>query len=201
MLRVKELRGDHFGPIDLSVAAGTCLGVTGASGAGKTILLRGIVDLDPNTGSVSWNGQAREAMPAPAWRRMVGYVPAETAWWADDVASHFDDAAIARSLIEAVGLPADALGWEVARLSSGERQRLGLIRALILDPQVLLLDEPTAPLDVEATGKVEALLERECAAGKAIILVSHDPEQIARMAEATVRIEHGRLSDMTEGAA
>jgi ABC-type iron transport system FetAB ATPase subunit len=201
MLCVEDLRSAHFGPIDLSVTGGACLGVTGASGAGKSILLRGIVDLDPNSGAVSWNGQSREAMPAPAWRRMVGYVPAETAWWADDVARHFDDLSVVGQLIEAVGLPAAALGWEVARLSSGERQRLGLVRALALDPQVLLLDEPTAPLDAEATSKVEALLKRELAAGKAMILVSHDPEQIARMAQMTVRIAAGRLVDTSEEAA
>jgi UDP-glucose/iron transport system ATP-binding protein len=198
MLRVNQLRSDHYGPIDLSVAPGTCLGLSGASGAGKTVLLRGIVDLDPNTGTVSWKGAAREAMPAPVWRRMVGYVPAETAWWADDVATHFDDADGARPIIEAVGLPPEALGWEVARLSTGERHRLGLVRALMQRPEVLLLDEPTAPLDAEATGKVEALLKRELAEGKAIILVSHDARQIARLAQSAVRIADGRIADVDE---
>lgn len=201
MLRVTDLRGDHYGPINLAVEAGTCLGLAGASGAGKTILLRGIVDLDPNTGTVSWNGRARAAMSAPAWRRLVGYVPAETAWWADDVAAHFADRSAASELLEAVGLPGDALDWEVARLSTGERHRLGLVRALMQRPEVLLLDEPTAPLDAEATDKVEALLRRELAVGKAIILVSHDPAQVTRMAHTTARIENGRLTRTTETAA
>ena len=201
MLRVDQLRGDHYGPIDLDVEAGTCLGISGASGAGKTILLRGIVDLDTNTGHVSWIGRPRAAMPAPEWRRMVAYVPAETAWWADDVAAHFGDIAAAQSLIEMAGLPSDALGWDVARLSTGERHRLGLVRALALEPDVLLLDEPTAALDADATKRIEALLERALASGKTIILVSHDPAQLSRLAKSTVRIVNGRLAETERPAA
>lgn len=193
MLSISNLRSRLFGPIDLEVAAGECVAIVGASGAGKSLLLRAIVDLDPNEGEAVWNNHARNKMPAPDWRRMVGYVPAETGWWADEVATHFDHRQEALGLIEAVGLSPDAMGWEVARLSTGERHRLGLVRALVQKPEVLLLDEPTAPLDEQATRAVETLLQNELKSGTAILLVTHDVRQAERLASRSLMIAGGKL--------
>lgn len=140
MLVVEGLRRLGFGPFDLTVAAGECVGVAGPSGAGKSVLLRMIADLDPHVGTARLDDRSREGMPATAWRRLVTYVAAESGWWADHVAAHFSAPEAARALLPALHLAADALDWPVARLSSGERQRLALIRALVQAPRMLLLD-------------------------------------------------------------
>lgn len=193
MLSIKHLTSEFLGPVDLEIAAGTCVAISGASGAGKTLLLRAIADLDPNDGQVSWQGRAREAMPAPEWRRLVALVPAESGWWEDRVGANFPTPPES-GLLADVGLPDDVMDWDVARLSSGERQRLATVRALARRPHVLLLDEPTAALDVEAAAKVEAVIQRQLAGGAAIVLVTHDPAQAARLAQQTVVMDGGRLA-------
>ena len=140
MLRVEGLSRPGLGPVDLELASGRCLAVTGPSGSGKTLFLRALADLDPSQGRVSLNGKSREAMAATDWRRRVTYVATESGWWAETVGAHFKDWDGLGDITGALGLP-DAAGWPVARLSTGERQRLALARALELAPQVLLLDE------------------------------------------------------------
>jgi ABC-type multidrug transport system ATPase subunit len=193
MLIVERLQRLSFGPFELTVAPGECVGIAGPSGAGKSVFLRMIADLDPHVGTARLGDARREAMPAPRWRRLVTYVAAESGWWADTVGAHFAEAGRAETLLPALGLPGDALAWPVARLSSGERQRLALIRALAQEPRALLLDEPTAALDPDATQAVETLLRGALASGAAIVLVSHDPRQAERMATRRFRLEAGRL--------
>ena len=133
-------------------------------------------------------------LAAPQWRTKVGLVPAETGWWADTVAQHFSRPGEAAALLEALGLPGDALSWQVQRLSTGERHRLAIARALQLAPDVLLLDEPTAALDKQATKKVEAVLRGQLQAGKAIVLVTHDAAQLKRLAHSQVALSGGKAS-------
>lgn len=193
MLTVSGLRRPGIEPADLSVSKGECVAISGPSGAGKSLLLRAIADLDPNQGEVRLNGAAREAISAPEWRRQVVYVAPESGWWAGDVGAHFADRSRAADLLSELALPPDALTWPVARLSTGERQRLALARALELAPRVLLLDEPTSGLDPEAASKVEELLRRRLAQGAVIVLVTHDREQANRLAGRRLRMDHGRL--------
>jgi ABC-type iron transport system FetAB ATPase subunit len=136
-------------------------------------------------------------MPAPQWRRLVTYVAAESGWWDDTVGRHFADPAGSRTRLAHVGLPDDALDWPVARLSTGERQRLALLRALAHEPRVLLLDEPTSALDPDATRAVEALLGATLARGVAIVLVSHDVAQVERLAHRRLRMAAGQLAAPT----
>ncbi len=194
MLRIESLRRDRFGPFDLVLAAGEACAVTGPSGAGKSVLLRMIADLDPSEGRVSLDGIDREAMPAPLWRRQVTYLAAEAGWWAESVAEHFSADAPARLAPEraALLLPPEVFGWPVARLSTGERQRLALLRALAGGPRVLLLDEPTASLDPESVRGAEAVLEGRRAAGLSLVLVSHDPAQVARLTTRRLAVAGGR---------
>ncbi len=184
-----------MGPVDLALGDGECVALSGPSGSGKSLLLRAIADLDPNDGRVSLDGTQREAVEAPAWRRQVTYVAAVSAWWADRVGAHFDDGEAARPILGALGLPPAALDWTVARLSTGERQRLALARALVLGPRVLLLDEPTAALDPDATAAVEAVLKDRLGRGTAILLVSHDVPQAKRLARRRFRVEGGMLHE------
>ncbi len=195
MLSVRDLRSAVFGPVSLQVAAGECVAVMGPSGAGKSLLLRAIADLDPNNGEVSLNGLARNAVPAPVWRRQVALVPAQSGWWADKVGEHFITAAPDTDLLEALGLATETLNWSVARLSSGEKHRLAVLRALSLRPRALLLDEPSASLDETSTERLEAVLERQRDGGVALVLVTHDAAQAERLAARVLTMAGGRIAD------
>jgi ABC-type iron transport system FetAB ATPase subunit len=168
--------------VDLNVAAGEIVCLSGASGSGKTRLLRAVADLEPHAGRVKLGGTERESVPAHEWRRRVMLVPAESQWWADTVGEHF-----CRPMTEALvelDLPAEARGWMVARLSSGEKQRLALIRAASSWPAALLLDEPTANLDVTSTKRVERWLTDLIRTQQLpAIWVAHDAGQISRVAD------------------
>jgi energy-coupling factor transporter ATP-binding protein EcfA2 len=107
MLQIENLKNLFVGPVDLGIAAGECVAIRGASGSGKSLLLRAIADLDPNDGNVTWNGQSRSALPAPKWRQLVGLVPAESGWWANRVVEHFETKSELNVLLDAVGLPPD----------------------------------------------------------------------------------------------
>ncbi|MEQ9491071.1 MAG: ABC transporter ATP-binding protein [Alphaproteobacteria bacterium] len=193
-LTVSRLERPALGPISLSVAAGACLAVRGPSGAGKSLLMRAIADLDPATGRVELDGRSRESWFAPDWRRQVAYVPAEAGWWAPVVGEHFlSDNGDTPDLLQAVGLAGDTLDWPVERLSSGESQRLALIRALVRKPKFLLLDEPTSALDNDATIRIERLLHRQMAQGLGLVLVTHSAEQEHRLATATLELEDGKM--------
>ncbi len=109
--------------------------------------------------------------------------------------AHFADWSAAEPLVEALGLPAACRDWPVARLSTGERQRLALVRALVQRPQVLLLDEPTGGLDETARDAVEALIAGRLAEGAAALWVTHDAEQARRLAKRCLRVEGGRVTE------
>ena len=158
-------------------------------------VISAVSDLDPNDGAVSLDGVACVAMPAPDWRRRVAYLPAEPGWWAETVGAHFADWPAAEPLVEALGLPAASRDWPVARLSTGERQRLALVRALVQRPRVLLLDEPTAGLDETARDAVERLIAERLAEGAAALWVTHDAEQARRLARRCLRVEGGRVTE------
>ena len=172
--------------------------VTGPSGSGKSLFLRMIADLDPNEGKVWLNGRERTSIPAPQWRRQTTYVSAESGWWADRVIEHFDvnRRSEVAALAARLGLRPDLLDAPVAQLSTGEKQRLALVRALLRSPPVLLLDEPTGPLDEESVVRVEALLRERMATGTTILLVTHDPNQAERLGHQRYRMVAGQLETL-----
>jgi ABC-type iron transport system FetAB ATPase subunit len=179
--KVSELRYGGFGPVSFALQAGERIGVTGPSGCGKTRLLRALADLDPWQGEIQLDERAPDATPASAWRKKVAYLPAESQWWFDDVGAHFAVPPDAEEAC-ALGLDPAVLSWPVARLSSGEKQRLGLLRTLASRPAVLLLDEPTAHLDAERERAFEALVARRCETdGLMAVWVAHNPEQLQRI--------------------
>jgi len=195
LLVFEGLHSPFGGPFDLAVVAGECVCVQGASGAGKSVLLRLIADMDPNSGHVYLNGHPREHWSAPEWRRQVVYQAAEPAWWAPTAGEHFRPAerAAMGDLVTALNLPVGVLDTDIARLSTGERQRLALIRSLVQRPLVLLLDEPTASLDPASTQAMEALLCQRLGSGLAIVMVTHSLEQAQRMGHRRFNLIERRL--------
>lgn len=157
------------------------LAMSGPSGSGKSLLLRALADLDKHQGQVFLKGLLQEAFKPAEWRKQIVLVAAESGWWNSGVADHFQELPSEQAL-SGLGFSTDVFHWPVDRLSSGERQRLGLLRALVLKPAVLLLDEPTANLDEKNTLKVEKLIKGYLQNKPATaIWVSHDSAQRKRL--------------------
>jgi len=191
-LVVSHLQREGLKDISLQVPTGQTLCIHGRSGSGKSLLLRAIADLDANRGQVSLGDTRREAIPAPRWRRLVMYLPPESHWWDERVRPHANEWPM--STLRQLGFEEDVLGWEISRLSTGERQRLSIARALARNPKALLLDEPTANLDHNSTLAVEQVLGDYQAKMQAPLLwVSHDPSQHQRVASVSREIIAGAL--------
>ncbi|MGY3232150.1 ABC-type iron transport system FetAB ATPase subunit [Luteibacter sp. HA06] len=192
-LIVEGLRNALAGPFNFTVTACQCLTITGPSGSGKTVLLRMIADLDAHEGTVTMDGTDRASITAAEWRRRAALVPARSGWWADSVGEHFapDREATWRALGAELLLPTAVFDRAIEDVSTGERQRLALIRALLIEPRLLLLDEPTASLDPVATQAVEGLIAQRRAAGTTVIWVTHSAEQAIRVGDVTRQMHAG----------
>jgi phosphate-transporting ATPase len=195
MLELKGLcRPGLLEPLDLRILPGQCVALTGPSGAGKSVLMRALADLDPARGAVWLDGVARAAVSGPEWRRRVAYLPAEPGWWAELAREHFLDWPSMVPLAARLGV-GDLGDAAVARLSTGQRQRLALLRAMERKPRVLLLDEPTSALDSDTRDAVEALVAEQRAAGAMVLWVTHDQEQARRVAVRRLDIQDGRVTE------
>jgi len=189
MFHVRHLSGPHFGPIDLQLAPRELLCLYGPSGVGKSQLLRALADLEPHEGEVQLADVPQQAVRPTEWRRQVAYLPAESGWWAPRVVQHFAQPPGIEALAT-LGLTPDILEREVDGLSTGELQRLGLLRMLDQRPRVLLLDEPSANLDPESALLMEARVLRYLdEARAAAIWVSHDPLQRERIADRSIELK------------
>ena len=193
MFEVNSLSFRDRQGLSLSLGAGELVCLSGPSGSGKTLFLRALVDLDPNQGEITLNGVPRESLPAPQWRRRVALLPADSQWWAATVAEHFADVDTER--FDSLGFGSDTGGWRIERLSSGEKQRLALLRLLANRPEVLLLDEPTANLDAANRRRVEKLVRDYLQeTGACCLWVSHDQEQLDRLCDRRISMaDDGRL--------
>lgn len=167
--------------------------VSAPSGSGKSRFFRAIADLVVNDGSASLGNIDRAQISAPEWRKQVRYVSSEPAWWGATIRENIPQDKTTELLAENFGLAANLMDSPIADLSSGERQRFGLIRALHDDPKVLLLDEPTAALDESLSIRVEAELKERALNGRIVLLISHSEAQIARIADRVLTIENGQV--------
>ncbi len=180
------------GPYRIAVEPGECVGLTGKSGIGKTQLLRAVADVIVHTGDCFLNECSCQSMEAPEWRKTVALVPAESFWWHDIVGEHFpeiDSDDEITDLLKRLGFSQEVMEWQISRLSTGERQRLSLIRTLITRPAVLLLDEPTSSLDKKMAHVVEEMIANICFSNKTVCLwVSHDMEQLSRVSSRVFQV-------------
>jgi len=194
LFEARQVRNRHVGPISFSLDPKQSLVLSGPSGTGKTLILRALADLDQHQGEVYLEGREQSEYVVTEWRRKVAYLPAESAWWSDEVGDHFpvDDSIP----WETLGFDKSVLSWSIPRLSSGERQRLAVLRLLLNRPRVLLLDEPTANLDTDNTYLVEKLITDYLAeAGAAAVWVSHDEEQQLRLSARIISIVNGQWQE------
>lgn len=192
MLRLNQLKYRHCGPLDLQVNAGQCIGLYGESGSGKSLLLRAIADLDEHHGEVLLDDISATQITAPEWRHKVGLLAADSQWWFDSVGEHFTE--LSADAVKQLGFPEQVQHWQVSRLSSGEKQRLALLRLLQNRPRVLLLDEPTANLDATNTRLFEQFVADYRRQQNAVVFwVSHDTEQLRRVADRVFQLQNGQL--------
>jgi tungstate transport system ATP-binding protein len=180
--------------VDLRIAPGERVALIGANGSGKSTLLRVLHGLlRPSAGAVLRDGTMRQAMvfQRPFVLRMTALSNVALALWLRGTrwreAKEQGLAALGR-----VGLSAVALR-NARTLSGGQLQRLALARAWSLQPQVLLLDEPTASLDPHAKREVESLMADFADGGMTLVFASHNLGQVKRLATRVVYMEGGRV--------
>lgn len=193
LISLQDISVNGLSAINFSVDAGECICLSGPSGSGKSLLLRALADLIPHKGEVYFNGDACSTTSPTKWRKQVGLLPAESFWWHEQVGEHFTQRCDEN--LQRLGFDKSAYDWTVSRCSTGERQRLALLRLLCLQPKVLLLDEPTASLDEKNVHAVEALIKEFQSAGGAVIWVSHDSAQIKRVADRHFQIKENQLHE------
>lgn len=193
-LKVREIRTKIVKPTSFDLASGEILFISGPSGSGKTQLLRAIADLDLNDGKVEADGFRRDRMSGPQWRRLVRYVSAEPSWWAERAGDHFRDPRAAATRASRLGLPDGCMSASIGRLSTGEKQRLGFLRATEDRPRVLLLDEPTSSLDPRSELSVEKMLNELLHGGASAVIVTHRAEQAARLGGRCMHMDNGYLT-------
>lgn len=183
ILAVVNLTIEEKGPYSFQIESGNCLMITGQSGAGKSLLLRMIADLIPHRGDVFLNSQSCSTFKPSEWRRKITYVAAETGWWGHYVKDHMRDLTLAKNFLERLNLNEALLEVPVTQLSTGEKQRMALLRALSSEVDFLLLDEATSALDPVSVTLVEALIQELKYYGIGIMIVSHNMEQVDRLAD------------------
>ena len=186
--------------LSFGIAPGGITAVMGPNGAGKSLMLRVMAGLiEPDAGRVRYAA----GRPSPRELALVFQKPVllrrSVRANLEHALSTYRVARVARAgrvdellrLTDLVGL-ADS---PARRLSGGEQQRLAMARALAAGPQFLLLDEPTASLDPQATAAVEALVRRAADDGVKVVLVTHDRGQAARLARDVLFLHRGRLAE------
>jgi putative ABC transport system ATP-binding protein len=190
--------------VDFSLDRGRILAVLGPSGAGKTTLLRLLNRLDePTGGTVLLDGVDYREIDPREVRRRVGYVLQKPAMLDGTVRENMTagprirnepvDEARLQGVLDRFDI-ADLPDRDASELSGGEKRRVALARALTNEPEVLLLDEPTADLDGANEARAEALVDQLVDdEGLACVLVTHDPDQARRMGDTALRLENGHV--------
>ena len=196
--------------ITIELTAGSRLAVIGPTGSGKTLLLRALAWLYPiDAGWILWKGKPLLGHTVSHYRSQVTYLQQRPTMVEGTVLDNlrlpfrlrahcdrdFSRPAI-RAYLDQMNLDESILDRAAHELSGGEAQIVALLRAIQLEPDVLLLDEPTAALDDESTIRIEQLVTHWFEAfptNRAYIWVSHSQKQVIRMADSVVTMKRGRI--------
>lgn len=190
--------------LSFSIPTGSIFALAGPSGSGKSSALRLINRLDDaSSGQVFIRDREIRDWDIQELRSKVGFMFQEAALFEGSVRENLlfglclqglrkcDHEPTALELLEQVGLPGELLNRNVESLSGGQKQRVNLARTLALDPEIILMDEPTSSLDPAATNTIEGLVLQLNKQGRTFILVSHNMDQIERVATACVVLDNG----------
>lgn len=200
--------GDRFLAASGGVSSGGILAIKGASGTGKSTLLKILARLvKPERGELFYQGKSARGISALEWRRKIHYVAQKPVMFEgtveDNLRQPFSiknitsgyDESLVLDYMNKLLLPASLLQQKAHNLSGGEAARVALIRALLIKPEVLLLDEPTASLDSASRGEVINLIadwvsEQE---RRAIVLISHQDADLEELQNlAILNLEGGK---------
>jgi len=192
--------------VSFTVDPGEIIGLVGSSGSGKTTLLKTINRLiDSDSGEVLLNGKSTKNIDPIELRRRVGMVLQNPVMFDGTVIHNIryglrlsnENGSSKQKIIQAIsdaGLPKMFLKKDARKLSGGEQQRVALARLLVLEPEVLLLDEPTAALDPKLIRKIEATILQLCRTRNLIILwVTHNHTQARRVGDYIGVLKNGRV--------
>ena len=202
--------------VSLALRAGESVGLVGESGSGKSTVCRALLGLQPvSAGRVLLDGRALAEWPGPVVRRRAQMLLQDAvaslsprmrlrALLDEPIRIHrLPDAERAMTaLLAQLGLPADLLDKYPHQISGGQARRVAMARALILEPAVLVADEPTAGLDVSVQGEVLNLLRQQQAArGLALLVVSHNLNVVRRVTSRTAVMYLGQVVEQADSAA
>jgi tungstate transport system ATP-binding protein len=211
LLTIRELVKRHgerllFDIGELSLDAASAYVLTGANGVGKSTLLRALAGLEPvQAGAVEFEGKPVSLHPYPqALRRAIVYVHQHPVMFSTSVAQNIGYGLVARGEPRArvAAIVEEAMDWagvsylqgtDPARLSGGEKQRVALARARVLQPRLLLLDEPTSNLDGAAREQVIALIPTLMEQGTSVVMACHDRDLIGLPGVRRLKLRDGRL--------
>ena len=190
----------------LSIEAGTAYVLTGVNGAGKSTLLRTLAGLERcDACTVEFEGRSMPLHPYPqALRRAIVFVHQHPIMFSTSVAHNIAYGLLARGMSRRCAAPAveEAMQWagvahlrdtDPTRLSGGEKQRVALARARVLQPRLLLLDEPTANLDGPAREQVISLIPTLLEQGSSVVMACHDRDLIGLPGIHRLKLRDGRL--------
>jgi putative ABC transport system ATP-binding protein len=191
--------------VSIAVAKAEVLAVVGPSGAGKSSFLRLLNRLDePTEGTVLIDGTDYRELPPTELRCRIGFVPQEPGLRNGTVAENVTigprlrDRTVSDEAVDRLLSRVDLDGYasrDVSTLSGGEAQRVAIARTIITEPEVVLLDEPTASLDADAEARVEELFtDLITESYLTCVLVTHDRDQARRLADRVAVFEDGRVT-------